>query len=655
MKRLSTYFLTTLATLSLLCLGACGTKNETPGLDSVQVVLPSTIEATTGGTLSLVVKDGKAPLETDIFTFSSSSGNSLICNITEVDPTRVTIKLSKSLTSGEYTVAIKRDAEKKTIGKTFLNLVAPIDFTPDSKSTVYGAVLCDGKGVPGVVISDGIIVTKTNDKGYYEMASKKAKGYVFMSVPSDYEPQAIGVLPTIHQLTHADANTQERIDFALEKSYCGDSFQMIAMGDMHLANRTKDVEQFGFFTNDLNAYIASQKGKTIYGITLGDMTWDLYWYTNSFEFPQYLNTINTRLSGIKIYHTMGNHDNQYDTTSDWAAEEHYTRCIAPNYYSFNIGKWHFVSLDDINCSKYDGTTSRNYYKDVTSEQLEWLKKDIAMIPADMPVFLTSHAQYHYQRNATSFGYDSYTTRISNTKELLSILGSREIHLVTGHTHVIYNVRPGDTIYNYTSKANETCPSNLSEHNSGAVCGTWWWTGSYTGNMHMISTDGTPAGYQIFTFDGTSIKWQYKGTGKDINYQMRSYDRNEIELSAANWSPKAAADSKFEAVNDTWEAKSTANYVYFNIWNWNRNWTISVTENGKALAPTRLYEYDPLHMICYTSYSPNGNFTTTKTNHIFRVQASSATSTLEFTLTDEFGNVYKETMTRPKAFSREAYK
>ncbi len=47
--------------------------------------------------------------------------------------------------------------------------------------------------------------------------------------------------------------------------------------------------------------------------------------------------------------------------------------------------------------------------------------------------------------------------------------------------------------------------------------------------------------------------------------------------------------------------------------------------------------------------------TKKTNHMFRVAASSATSTLEFRVTDRFGRVYTETMTLPKDFSTDIYK
>ena len=32
--------------------------------------------------------------------------------------------------------------------------------------------------------------------------------------------------------------------------------------------------------------------------SLGDMTWDLYWYSNSYALPEYLNTINNQVKGI---------------------------------------------------------------------------------------------------------------------------------------------------------------------------------------------------------------------------------------------------------------------------------------------------------------------------------------------------------------------
>jgi hypothetical protein len=63
--------------------------------------------------------------------------------------------------------------------------------------------------------------------------------------------------------------------------------------------------------------------------------------------------------------------------------------------------------------------------------------------------------------------------------------------------------------------------------------------------------------------------------------------------------------------------------------------------------------DPLHIISYEAKRlnvgavPTSSFVTGNTAHMFRVTASSATSTLEIKVTDRFGNLYTETMTRPK--------
>ena len=33
-------------------------------------------------------------------------------------------------------------------------------------------------------------------------------------------------------------------------------------------------------------------GEKMYAVTLGDMTWDLYWYSNKYELADYLKTVN---------------------------------------------------------------------------------------------------------------------------------------------------------------------------------------------------------------------------------------------------------------------------------------------------------------------------------------------------------------------------
>ncbi|MCK9629651.1 MAG: calcineurin-like phosphoesterase C-terminal domain-containing protein, partial [Bacteroidales bacterium] len=88
--------------------------------------------------------------------------------------------------------------------------------------------------------------------------------------------------------------------------------------------------------------------------------------------------------------------------------------------------------------------------------------------------------------------------------------------------------------------------------------------------------------------------------------------------------------------------------------WDSACTLEVKENGIPLAVTRKFALDPLHIISYPMKRFNLNadpsFDSAKTTHMFEVTASSATSTLEIKLTDRFGNVYTESMARPKAFT-----
>ncbi|MCF0175311.1 MAG: calcineurin-like phosphoesterase C-terminal domain-containing protein, partial [Bacteroidales bacterium] len=104
----------------------------------------------------------------------------------------------------------------------------------------------------------------------------------------------------------------------------------------------------------------------------------------------------------------------------------------------------------------------------------------------------------------------------------------------------------------------------------------------------------------------------------------------------------------------WADRKSDNMVYFNIWAYDPSWTIKVTENGKELSWTKVSMKDPLHLVAYEAARFNNggesSFSTGTTAHMFRVQASSATSTLEFRITDRFGNIYTHTMTRPLTMS-----
>lgn len=655
MKNVLKYLLLALIAVSQLfaCGGSDDEKTPADNFD-VQFTVPGSVDVTEGSECTFAVSGGgKSPLTTDTFILESDAGISYVCPIVNTTSDSFTVRLADGCETGYYKVFVKRDARKKSFGRIYINIVEDIDFKPDAGTTVYGIVSSAGVGVENVVVSDGAEVTVTNEKGIYQLKSAKKWGYVFISVPSGYEVPSVGVLPQFHRALKNSADVVERADFKLEKVDGQDSYKIFMLGDMHLANRTGDLGQFAQFTSDLTDYMTRHKGEKMYALTLGDMTWDLYWYSNSYYFPQYLNTVNSQIKNLQIFHTMGNHDNDFQTRSDYDAAVKYVDQICPTYYSFNIGKVHYVVMDDIDCSSYDGSTSRNYVESLSAEQLDWLAKDLSYVAKTTPVVVAMHAQVFYP---TTSGFKIDHDQV-NTLRLFDILDGYTVRFVTGHTHKLFNVTPDAPIVD---------GHNFREYNSGSVCASWWWSGNLTPGIH-IGTDGTPGGYGIWDVTGTDFQCLYKSTGWPEEYQFRSYDLNNVHFSMADV-PLMPSDISASVKNAYMQyvnayPQNNDNEVLINIWNWNSDWTLSVVdENRKTLPYTEVWAYDPLHIAALSVKRFNNaglkstpSFITDKFTHFFKVKADDADTDLVITVKDEFGNEWTENMQRPKAFSTDAYR
>ena len=661
LRRMALFFLLMPVLLGLTV--TCKKTVEEPSLKDVEFAVPASISLEEGQeTISFRVQFQKAPLASDIIVLTDGSGKQQSCTILETSVTSFTVSIrhlwSGFLTDGPYQVAIRRGSEEMGKGTMTVSIIVHGDgVEPAAGSTVYGKVACDGTGIPGVAVSDGYEVVQTDGNGVYQMRSKKKHGYVFVSIPSGYEVASDGIRPLLYkQLSEAAVNV-ERVDFSLKKVSGQDKHTFLVFGDIHLANRNEDRKQFNDFVADVNQYLSTHVGDKVYGLTLGDMTWDLYWKDKKYGFPEYLADANA-IKGLQIFHTIGNHDHSMYFAGDFDTVTEYKQYIAPTYYSFNIGQVHYVVMDDILCTnstpasdRTDGAYKRTYNCTLVSEDVEWLKKDLALVPKSTPIVITMHAPFYTVAGNHNFSSTAYSAseQFENAVKDFS-----QVQLFTGHTHKVYNV-------------DKTASNHIFEHNAGAVCATWWWSGHLTPGVH-IGTDGAPGGYTIADINGTSFKWVYKATGRDASYQFRSYDRNTMEITPAKYVPDGNADHKkaLAQYTTTWVSPSTENYVYLNIWNQDPDWKVEVTENGTPLQVTHLSsERDPLHIIAYTAKRLNSNvsinedgginFDTGLNRNMFRVKASSPTSTLEIKVTDRFGNVYTESMKRPKTFSIDTYK
>ena len=636
----------TLALLMCCCL-CCTSKiaNEQIGVELSQVKLnpKSPIECKAGQTLSCSFISGYGPLATDEIVLRRESLDDVVLPIKSLEKTSFSYTLPKQFDFDTYSFCLRRDGALRGFGKvTYVQEGSqgsednPIG--PEEGSTVWGLVSCEGKGIPGVVVSDGVEVVATDSRGVYQMHSAKQNGYVFISVPSGYEVAARGVLPQFHKQVAKSAYVCERIDFSLYESGDQTNHTMLYFGDMHMANRTKDRAQFRTFTSEINEYMKANSSAKVYAITLGDMTWDQFWYTNAYGFDQYLNDVNA-IEGLQIFHTIGNHDHDMNATGDFYTVAKFREKLCPNYYSFNVGDIHYVVLDDIECTNATASTTdgsvRSYKNNLTSEILDWLKKDLSFVPKTTPLVVTLHAPVHDRNGNASVG---------NNSVFLSLIYDYNTTIVSGHSHVLYNV----------------VKSKYVEQNSGAVCAAWWWAGKYNPTFN-IGTDGAPNGYRITSVSGKEQNSLFKAIGRPEDYQFRAYDRNSICINAANYGVQPERESiLFEEDYGSYRTASSANEVIVNVWDWDPSWKVEMFEDGKALSVSQMSgSYDPAFLIAYTIprlLENNGvTWHSSKTNHLFKAAASSATSSVEIKVTDDEGRVYTQTMARPLAFKADSYK
>lgn len=603
--------------------------SQTEVTDSFEIAInmPTSLKTYPGAEVTFDCEENKGVKLTDKVTLKAGT-KELVCKVTSSESSKFKIVMPDDLETASYFFWVERNGVSKKCGTLSVVIVDEAD-APTVDYNITGKVSAGGVGLEGVVVSDGVLVTTTDKNGVYYLDSQKKYGYVFISIPSGYEVVSSRTLPQFYKYLKGDIYEVDEANFSLTSVGDQTNHIMYVIGDLHLAARNDDVKQFRNFCDDLNAQLEKNAGRKQYAMTLGDMTWELYW--GNYDFDNYLTEMGQQFNSLQVFNTIGNHDHAYDGyAGDFDTVLQYIRKIGPTYYSFNIGNVHYIVLDDILCKNTGAGTSesRIYSSTVTDEQIDWLKKDLAYVDKSSMIVVASHAPLYSPSNATSF-----KTAVTNASEIIELLGDyKEVHYFTGHTHENYNV----------DKLSSSDPHF--EHNAGSICATWWWTYKTCGIN--IARDGAPGGYTICEFDGTDLSWIFKAYDRDEDYQFRSYDLNKVDLS------KADAD-KFKAYSSVAD-----NSILINIWNWDPEWKLSVKENGKELGYTQIYNYDPLHILGYTMVrgsSSTSSFLTHLTPHLFLIQASSATSTLEINVTDRFGNTYSEQMSRPKDFKTETYK
>ncbi len=194
-----------------------------------------------------------------------------------------------------------------------------------------------------------------------------------------------------------------------------------------------------------------------------------------------------------LHSAIGNHDLVGAVPEDGSVPEADPRAefrkrlgVSSTYYSFDAGGYHFMLLDSVDIVggklKYRGH--------ISTAQQEWIRQDLAAVPANQPIVLAMHIPLvtgFYQMTEGATAAAPANRVVTNNRDVLGLFDAHNLQLVLqGHLHVSELICWGGTTF----------------VTGGAVSGKWW-RGSW---------QGTPEGFAVLTLRGERIDWEYVSYG-----------------------------------------------------------------------------------------------------------------------------------------------
>ena len=454
-----------------------------------------------------------------------------------------------------------------------------------SALTVKGRVFCSGRGLESVVVTDGEQCVLSGKNGYYSIPVSEKSKFIYVSTPSGYLPPDSLNVPHFYQKINPKVTTY---NFELKKNPRNDNSHILLVHSDPQFFKEDNFKSYAKIVDDCCSTVNENKNADVFGIDCGDLAGD-----KPDLYPKYIENLNR--ANIPFYRVLGNHDMNYGGRSDETSTKIYNQTFGPAYYSFNRGKVHYVILDNV---FYFG---RDYfYMGYLDERiLQWLEQDLSYIPKGSTVFVAMHIPVRLDEKPRFFSYtaDNIGEQTVNASSLFKMLEPYHAHILTGHTHYNRNIIHSKSVY---------------EHNTGAICGTWW-QGDYC-------LDGTPVGYGVYQIDGDNVSWYFKSAGHPRDYQMRAYP----------------AGSNTDFPDD----------ISANVWNWDKNWKVEWFENGIDKGEmTRFESIDPevVKMCADKDKLEFKWIAPIKTDHLFRATPQYKNSIIEIRVTDPFNHVYKSTI------------
>ncbi len=533
-------------------------------------------------------------------------------------------------------------------------------YTPTGKITVKGLVYGGGsKALAGVVISDGLLCVQTDENGYFEIDSDLSRTkFITASIPSGYSaPTDENGLPIFYHRVTDEERANEMVQHTFEFYPVANNperYTLIVGADPQPRARSAGYDNIAYhsldmcedFYLDMKEKAATITDRNVYGMMLGDIV-----HENMSLFTNYVAGLKTL--GFPMFNILGNHDNDYTAKNDTEGRRKYEEYLGPTYYSFNIGKQHYVVLDNLIMKIRSSDNSlRDYDQGLTDEVWQWLRNDLQYVDRSTTIMVAAHSPMFM---GIDMSERSKHTQGHRTDYAALLSKYAKVHAWAGHAHTTFN-------YVYPESSNL---KNIEVHTVARSTGELW-TNEYAIN-------GTPRGYTVVEVDGDEISWYFKPTLYQRNgftgqtdpqpeYKYRDYDfdengeakmRKDGAKLTESYQMKVYKPGQYHNSYDEMIAGNAANkYVYVNVFLWDDKWekpkyngaTMSKLGHKEAYC-LATYEITN-HYYSYgyklaggNEYGPGNN----NIHTIFRIYEPNPKGNGTITVVDRFGNEYSQTI------------
>lgn len=328
-------------------------------------------------------------------------------------------------------------------------------------------------GVAKVSVTDGYSVVKTDEAGAYTLTPNPNAVFVYITRPSGYDVKSPWYRPL-----------SSEVNFTLEEATESEAeYTFINVSDTHTSNDPVSTAGLSAFVREVNGltppprFVINSGDLINLSKTLSDRP-----ETGDAFFRNYVGIMNNLT--MPHYHVAGDHTDSSYRLDEFPRGDHrsgkpqYWEFLGPNFFSFEYGQIHFMSID----SSYHLGKRQLHGREYPTLEIQpmhtaWMKEDMTK-----------------RSEGTHVVTASETDLVEQCPGFLEMAATYDVRFqMTGDIHVV-------------SEKHHEVPYRT----AGALAGCWW-----NPKCNQLCPDLRPQGYLIYHVTGDKMEAFYKGLGQRV--------------------------------------------------------------------------------------------------------------------------------------------